>query len=58
MIVTDLREIPNQVTLEADICIIGSGPAGLTIAREFAQREFTVMILARIIHEAGEAAFS
>lgn len=32
---TDARTVPRGSTLEADICIIGAGAAGITLAREF-----------------------
>jgi choline dehydrogenase-like flavoprotein len=31
----DARELPSDRTLETDICIVGAGPAGITLAREF-----------------------
>jgi choline dehydrogenase-like flavoprotein len=34
MKITDLRTLPQDVTLSADVCIVGSGPAGLTLATE------------------------
>jgi choline dehydrogenase-like flavoprotein len=35
-VLLDARNVPDGTTLEADVCIIGGGPAGLTVARELA----------------------
>jgi choline dehydrogenase-like flavoprotein len=32
MNITDLRTLPDDAALSADVCIVGSGPAGLTLA--------------------------
>src|SRR2546423_336543 len=34
----DGRGLPNATTLDADVCVIGAGPAGLALARELAER--------------------
>ena len=34
MNITDLRALPEDATVAADVCIVGSGPAGLTLATE------------------------
>ena len=41
----DGRRIRDAATLEADVCIVGAGPAGLVLAREFigASREVIVL---------------
>jgi choline dehydrogenase-like flavoprotein len=41
----DARTIPNDETLTTDICIIGAGAAGITLAREFAGQPFRVALL-------------
>ncbi len=45
MDVQDFRTVEKDRTLEADLCIIGSGPAGLTLAREFAGTGVRVVLL-------------
>ena len=42
----DARTIPAGQRLETDICIIGAGAAGITLAREFAGQPFRVALLA------------
>lgn len=41
----DLHELSPDAELACDICIIGSGPAGATIARELAQSSAQVILL-------------
>jgi len=45
MSLLDLRELEVQNPLESDLCIVGSGPAGITIAREFANTSIKVLVL-------------
>jgi len=45
MIIDDLRKIEISQPIETDLCIVGSGPAGLTIAGEFAGTRVSVLIL-------------
>jgi choline dehydrogenase-like flavoprotein len=33
--ITDLRMMPDRADIAADVCVIGSGPAGIALAREF-----------------------
>ena len=41
----DARELPNQTLIEGDICIIGAGPAGLSIAMEWNNTPYKVILL-------------
>jgi len=43
--IIDARTLPPDEMLETQICIVGAGPAGLTIAREFANQNFQVYLL-------------
>src|SRR4051794_26384285 len=45
MTIEDLREIEPGRVIDTDLCIVGSGPAGLTIAGEFAGSAVSVLIL-------------
>lgn len=41
----DARSVPENETIDGDVCIIGAGAAGITLAREFAGRPFRVCLL-------------
>ena len=41
----DARSVPKDTRLETDICIIGAGPAGITLAREFIGTPLRVTVL-------------
>jgi choline dehydrogenase-like flavoprotein len=43
--IEDARKIPPEVTLDADLCIIGGGPAGITLALELANSGKQVVLL-------------
>src|SRR5882762_9910031 len=45
MKIFDLNYLAHNSVLEADICIIGSGPAGLTIAQEFLNTGTRILLL-------------
>jgi choline dehydrogenase-like flavoprotein len=45
MPIRDLRAIASDEPLEADFCIVGSGPAGATIALELASTDARVMLV-------------
>jgi choline dehydrogenase-like flavoprotein len=41
----DARKIESETDIEADLCVIGAGAAGITIAREFANANLRVCLL-------------
>src|SRR4051812_44143825 len=41
----DARSLEHGAALEADICVIGSGAAGITLARDFIGRSHRVILL-------------
>ena len=41
----DARSVPRDIRLETDVCIIGGGPAGITLAREFIGSPLRVSVL-------------
>jgi choline dehydrogenase-like flavoprotein len=41
----DARLVPNNKTIETDICILGAGAAGITLATELAGQPFRVSVL-------------
>jgi choline dehydrogenase-like flavoprotein len=41
----DVSRLPDGESLEADICIVGAGPAGLAVAREFIGLDISVLLL-------------
>src|SRR5690349_15107965 len=41
----DARTLPGNTTIEAEICIIGAGAAGITLAREIAHDATRVVVL-------------
>ena len=43
--IIDARTLPNRTVVETEICIIGAGPAGITLAREFDSQKFRVVLL-------------
>jgi len=43
--VIDTRTLPDQKTLETDLCIVGAGVAGLTLAREFGGTSTQVVVV-------------
>ncbi len=49
----DARGVPDGQVVESDICIVGGGPAGLTVARELAGRGLRIVLL-----ESGGREFS
>jgi choline dehydrogenase-like flavoprotein len=53
MIIDALRAVPNGTEIECDVCIVGSGPAGVTLALEMMSAGVRVVVL-----EAGARRFS
>ena len=53
MIIDARRDIADRAELSFDLCIVGSGPAGLTLAIELALLGMRIGVL-----EAGEREFS
>ncbi|HEY9739733.1 MAG TPA: GMC family oxidoreductase [Coleofasciculaceae cyanobacterium] len=41
----DARTLPTDEVIETDVCIVGTGPAGLTLARELIGQDFRVCVL-------------
>ena len=41
----DLRELEDGRVFEADVCVVGAGPAGITIARELIGTTLKVVLL-------------
>src|ERR1051325_2016851 len=39
------QQVPADTLLECDVCIVGGGPAGITIAQEFANSRHNVILL-------------
>jgi len=49
----DTRTLPEDQTIETEICIVGAGAAGITLAREFINQPYQVCLL-----ESGELDFN
>ena len=45
MRLVDLRELEDPISFDTDLCIVGSGPAGATIAKEFAGSTIEVLVI-------------
>ncbi len=41
----DARTLPDQDVIKTEVCIVGAGPAGITLAREWIGRGFRVCLL-------------
>ena len=41
----DSQELTNGALIEADLCIVGAGAAGITLAREFAAHTLQVAVI-------------
>jgi choline dehydrogenase-like flavoprotein len=44
-VLSDARELANEQQIEADLCIVGAGPAGISLAREFSNDSVRVCLL-------------
>jgi choline dehydrogenase-like flavoprotein len=44
-VVIDARAVPRDQTIQTDVCIIGAGAAGITLARQFVGQPFRVCLL-------------
>lgn len=42
---TDARTLPDHTTIEGDLCIVGAGPAGISIAMEWNNTPYKVILL-------------
>src|SRR5580698_9011065 len=42
---TDSRTLPDHTLIEGDICIVGAGPAGISIAMEFNNTPYKIILL-------------
>ena len=43
--ITNANSIPNGACLQADVCIIGAGPAGIALALDLSERGLSVLLL-------------
>ena len=43
--ITDSRSIPANAELQCDLCIVGAGAAGITLALQFVQSRFRIIVL-------------
>jgi len=41
----DSRELPDHATVQADVCIVGAGAAGISLARELAGSPLRIVLL-------------
>jgi choline dehydrogenase-like flavoprotein len=43
--ILDARRLPRDTIIDADVCIVGAGAAGITLAREFVGQPFKVCLI-------------
>ena len=43
--IIDAHTLPNNETVETEVCIVGAGPAGITLARELINQKFRVCLV-------------
>src|SRR5215467_2597868 len=53
--IVDSRNITSGSNVQADLCVVGAGPAGITIAREFLNQSRRVVLLESGATTIGEA---
>ncbi len=44
-VLVDARTVPRDTVLETEVCVVGGGAAGITLAREFTGQPFRVILL-------------
>jgi thioredoxin reductase len=44
-VIVDTCSLPDRHIINTDVCIVGAGVAGITLAREFIREEFRVSLL-------------
>jgi len=44
-VIANADSIPNGTCLQADVCVIGAGPAGIALALDLSERGFSVLML-------------
>ena len=57
MLITDLRRFRNTQAFECSVCIVGAGPAGITLATELANTSLRVIVV-ESGSESGEDPFA
>ena len=45
LVIIDARSVPSGTILDTEVCIVGAGAAGITLAREFIAAPFRVVLL-------------
>lgn len=43
--ITDARSLPKNTEIDTDVCVVGAGAAGITLARELSGQSFSVCLL-------------
>src|SRR6266702_8167288 len=45
LVIVDARSVPAGTVVETEVCIVGAGAAGITLAREFSDAQVRVVLL-------------
>lgn len=53
--IVDARSLPRNTVVDADVCIVGAGAAGITLAREFLNQPFSVCLVESGAERFGKA---